>query len=378
MVSPSTRIRLAIVANRDVFFLSHRLPIALEALRRGWEVYLLAPDTGRRAEVEAYGINFVDVPISRSGSNPFYEARSVVALAKAYRSIRPDIVHHVGLKAILLGGLACRLFKVKHVVNAVSGFGYVFTGDGRRILRQVVSKVLRWVCGQGNESYIVQNPDDAAQVLAIGLCKKERITLIKGSGVDLKHFAYTPEPPESMVRILLPCRMLYDKGVMEFLGAAQSLRERLEGKALFVLAGDCDSGNKTVVPREELQRHEIPGYIEYIGFCKDIYSELQRSHIVVLPSYREGMPKSLIDAASVGRPLITTDAIGCRECVDDGVNGYLVPVRSVEALAEAISRLALSVELRQRFGLASRRKAEKEFSIEHVLDKTFALYEAGV
>lgn len=375
MNPPSYSTCLAIVCNIDAFLLSHRLPLALEALQRGWRVVVMAADTGRRAELEAYGITFVHIPFSRAGLNPLHEARCVYALYKAYRYHKPDIVHHVGLKGIVSGSIAARLGGIKSVVNAVSGFGYAFTGEGRTLLCSITKMALRLSCYSSCFRYIVQNPDDALLIEHLGLSTAERITLIKGSGVCLRQFAYTSEPDEAHVRILLPSRLLYDKGVMEFLQAAHLLRERLAGKALFALAGQHDTGNPSVIPQSVLNEYLEPGYIEYIGFCKNMYEELKRSHIVVLPSYREGMPKALIEAAAVGRPLVATDAIGCRECVDDGVNGYLVPVKSVELLAEAIYKLAVSSELRQGFGLASRRKAESEFGIDQVVVKTFAVYE---
>lgn len=366
--------KLLLVVNVDWFFLSHRLPIALEAIRQGWEVYVLASDTGRKKEIESYGIHFIHVPFKRSGKNPFHELRCIYQLCKFYRKLDPTIIHHVTLKASLLGSIAAKISHKKAVINAISGFGYNFT-DGRNGILQKIIKWLMNIAFKSNTThFILQNPDDLKQIKDRNYVPDKNLILIKGSGVSLKEFSYTPPIKKDKVYILFPARILYDKGIRELLSAAYLFREKLENKATFILAGDCDDENITSVKEKDLKKKLIPGYIEWIGFRKDIIEEYKKSDIVVLPSYREGMPKSLIEAAAIGRPIITTDATGCKECVMPNYNGIIVKVKSVDDLAEAIYSLVLDGDRRIQYGKNSRTLAEKEFSIDSVLQKTFELY----
>ncbi|MDO5665374.1 MAG: glycosyltransferase family 4 protein [Bacteroidia bacterium] len=375
MKTDKKRLVYFLVVNVDRFFLSHRLPLALEAVKRGYDVYLLSADTGKRKEIEAYGIKFLNVPFQRSGQNVFHEINCVRILSNYYKKFQPDIIHHVTLKATLLGSLAAKRAKISNVINAISGMGYNFTNGRNGLLQKTIKVVMNIAFKSKYFYFILQNPDDLRLMKGFNFVPESHYKLIKGSGVDLEEFSFTEAKEKDKIRILFPARILYDKGIMELIGAANSLRDKWEGKIIFILAGDCDKNNKAVIHQLDLEKLLVPGYIEWIGFRKDIISQHQQSDIVILPSYREGLPKSLIEACAIGRPIITTDVPGCRECVVDGYNGYIVPAKTVEPLAQAIDKLCASKEERIEMGRNSRKLAEKEFSIESVVEKTFSIYD---
>ena len=362
------------VANVDWFFISHRLPLALHALEQDYEVYLLSLDTGRRQELEAKGIHFINIPFKRSGSNHFHELKCIFLLYRYYNRYKPEIIHHITLKASLLGSLAGKMVGNHHIINAISGLGYNFTDGRDGWLQKAIKLFIRLAFKSKNISFILQNPDDVELIKGLDLVPFSRIFLIKGSGVNLDEYSYFKASDEFPLKVLFPARILLDKGVMEFIEAAKILESEFLGKAKFILAGDCDKENLSVLGEEELQKFLVKDYIEWIGFQKNMKLIYQNSSIVILPSYREGLPKSLIEACSVGRPIITTDVPGCRECVEDGVNGYLVPAKDADSLADAIKLLLMDAEKRDEFGRNSRLLAEKEFSIDKVIDLTFNIY----
>lgn len=367
--------KIVYVVNVDWFFISHRLPLALHAIEEGDEVYLLTFDTGRKEELQQKGIHFVDIPFERSGSNPLHEIKCIRKLKQAYIRINPDIIHHITLKASLLGCIAAKLAHNGNVVNAISGFGYMFTEDRKGLMQTVVKKLIHFAFKSKSFSFILQNPDDVKSVKEMDLVPDDNIYLIKGSGVDLRVYDYFVPQRHEKVSCLFPARILRDKGVVEFIEAAMQLKNEYEGKVKFVLAGDCDEENPAVLHESELNSMLIPGYIEWIGYQKMMIPVFTSSDIVVLPSYREGLPKSLIEACAIGRPIITTDAIGCRECVYDGENGFLVPVKDSESIAFALKKLFDNDELRLQMGKMSRKLAERDFSIDSVIEKTFAIYQ---
>lgn len=362
------------MVNVDWFFISHRLPLALQALKDGYEVYLLTADTGRRKELEAAGIRFIAIPFERSGRNPFHELKCLWLLCKYYRIYRPDVIHHITLKAALLGSLAAKLTFSRKVVNAISGLGYNFTDGRNGVVQKMIRFLIRIAFKSRHFSFILQNPDDVKMISGLHLVPASHIHLIKGSGVDLDLFRETPPEEKKKLHILFPARILRDKGVMEFIGAARMIREESAGKAVFLLAGDCDKGNLAVLKEADLLPLLDPGYVEWIGFRKDMYAVYRESDIVVLPSYREGLPKSLIEACAVGRPVITTDVPGCRECVREGWNGFLVPAKDFRMLAKAILELVRNGGLRKEFGRHSRLLAEQQFSLKIVVEKHMKIY----
>lgn len=364
--------RLAYIVNVDWFFISHRLPLALHALAEGWEVFLLTKNSGRKQELESLGIHVYDVPFGRTSLNPILELKCVMTITSIIKQINPDVIHNVTWKGCLLGGIAAKMARCKSVVNALSGLGSVFINKG--LVNKIMGLLAKIAFKDDYSAFIFQNPDDIEWFKTLGYASEDRIFLIKGSGIDLQKYAYKAPVTKEKLRILFPARMLKDKGLCELVEAMKILRCKYEGKVELVLAGSCGDANKTSISEEELRSMLISGYISWIGNQNDMYSVYVDSDIVVLPSYREGLPKSLIEACAVGRPIVTTDVPGCRECVDDGINGYLVPVKSVKELADALAKLIDSSDDRKKFGIASRKKAESDFSIENVIQKTFAIY----
>jgi glycosyltransferase involved in cell wall biosynthesis len=369
--------RLFMVVNVDWFFLSHRLPVALAAKKAGYDVTIVTCDTGRGNEIKSHGLNFIDLPFKRSGTNIMYEMKCIRLLKEVYTKHKPDLLHHVTIKVALYGSIAARLSKAGGVVNAISGLGYNFTGDRKGITQRILLFMMKFGFKRKNMHFIFQNEDDINTFKSLNLVEDKQVTLIKGSGVNLQEFAATPLMPDTgKVKVVLPARMLYDKGVIEFIEAAKLLKNQLSDKAEFILAGDVDKENLAAIPEEKIKGLMDGNYLRWIGFQKDMVGLLKTADIVVLPSYREGLPKSLIEAAAIGRPIITTDVPGCRECVVDGYNGFLVPAKDEHRLAGAMLELIKNRELQTRMGQHSRLLAEKEFSIDKVIQETTAIYSA--
>lgn len=370
--------KLFLVVNVDWFFLSHRLPIALAAKKNGYDVTVLAIEEGGHGnEIRGHGLKFIPLPTSRSGTNIFTELKVLVFLYRYYKEERPDIIHHVAVKPVTYGSMAAKLAGVPKVVNALSGLGFLFiNADTNRIAHTIVNTFFNYGFKNPNLRFILQNSDDLQMIRDMEVLKTEQIFMIKGSGVDLNEFAYTPEQKleEGKVKILLPARMLWDKGIGEFVEAAKIIHKRIPNRAEFILAGNVDMGNRARILEAQLETWNLEGAVKWIGFQKNIVEVIRSVQIVVLPSYREGLPKSLIEACAIGRPIITTDVPGCREVVTEGVNGFLVPKKDSAELAERLIQLITNKALRTQMGKAGRQKAEAEFSIENVLDQTFDIY----
>jgi glycosyltransferase involved in cell wall biosynthesis len=299
-------------------------------------------------------------------------------MAAAFRAVRPDIVHLVTIKPLLYGGLISRFMGVKKVVCAVSGLGYVFVAEGRvaRLRRWVLGKLLRASIGHAGAHVIIQNNDDLEELRRRGILPHCATHLIRGSGVDLDAFRPHVEA-DGKPRVVLPARLLVDKGTREFCAAADLLAAR-DVDCEFMLAGPLDPDNPSGLSGSELEKLLHGGRVTWMGQQDDMPSVLRRSHVVVLPSYREGLPKALIEAAAAGKPIVTTDVPGCRDVVEHGVSGIIVPVKNSQALADAIEELLASSELRKTYGSAGRRRAETEFGIDAIVAQTLALYETGL
>lgn len=362
------------MANVDWFFISHRLVIAEEAMKNGFEVVVAAEDTGRGFEIANKGIEFINLPLSRSGTNPIHELYSVLQIYKLYNNIKPDILHHITLKPVIYGSVIAKFLNIKNVINAVSGLGYNFTEGRINIISKIMIRLMK--IGFSNKTvFIFQNKDDFKELLELKVLSPEsKIYFIKGSGVNLKEFYPCEFPSFDRINVLLPSRMLWDKGVNEFHEAATLLKSDYFNKVQFILAGIADNNNKAGVTAKLLNSWNDNNYFKWIGHQNDIIEVYRNSHIVVLPSYREGMPKSLIEACAMGRAIITTEAIGCQECVDEGKNGLKVPIKDAQSLANAIRILISSPEKIIDMGIESRIKAENEFSIDYVISKHIKIY----
>jgi glycosyltransferase involved in cell wall biosynthesis len=363
------------VVNVDWFFISHRLILAQEALNKGFEVFVACEDTGRSGEINDKGIRFINLPFSRSSTNLIIEFSTLTKFYKIYSEIKPDIVHHITLKPIIYGTLISRLFKVKGVVNAVSGLGYNFTSGRKGLVQNIMIRLLRIGFTRDNLTIIFQNDDDKKVFKDLNIISNtNRIVKIKGSGVNLAKFSQSPLPSFDVIKILFPARMLWDKGIKELRISSEILKKKYKDKIEIILCGSVDDGNKAGVSTSYLNSWQDGKFIKWIGYQKDMVKAYQDCHIVVLPSYREGMPKALIEACAIGRSIITTDAVGCKECVDEGVNGLKVPVYSTIELATAIEKLILNPEKIEAMGRESRLKAEREFNIIDVIAKHLQIY----
>lgn len=364
---------LLFVVNVDWFFLSHRLPIALAAKKAGFHVTVAAADTGKGDAIRQNGLDFLPMPMTRKLSGLVAEIRAVLFLASIYHKFRPGLVHHVTMKPILYGSFAAWLTRRPAVVNAISGLGYAFSSHGHAKIRHRVAKSLYHVALHLPQSRtIFQNKDDLEEFCSSGLLPWEQAVLIRGSGVDCSRFRPTKQPEGNLI-VMLPSRMLWNKGVGEFVDAARTIRKD-HPDVRFVLVGSPDEGNRLTVPLPTLNDWVQAGIVEWWGQEEDMVSTLSAASIVVLPTYREGLPKILLEAAASARPIVATDVPGCREIVWQRVNGILVPPRDSAALAEAIQTLLRSPKLREQFGKAGREIAVAEFSEQSIVEQTLRVY----
>lgn len=379
--SSSAPPRLLFVVNADWFFASHRLPLARACVEAGFDVTLCAGPADPRAqrEIEAAGIRFEPLFIERGGTSPAGELRTLAALLRVYRAVRPDIVHHVTIKPVIYGSVVARALGVRGIVNAVSGLGYAFIpraedGAKHRVLRRALWAAYRMALDGRRTRVIFQNADDRATFVQKRLVAYERTVLVPGSGVDFSAFPALPLPEGRFVA-LLPARLLWDKGVGEFVNAAKQLRERWP-EARFVLLGRIDPGNPAAIQQEQVESWVRSGIIEWWGHCEHrmVPEALAKTHVVVLPSYREGLPLALAEAAAAGRACITTDVAGCRDTVRDGETGWLVPARDATALAVALEHaLADRAEVERRGRLAAK-FARERFGTDVVIERTLSIY----
>ncbi len=362
--------KLLFVVTEDWYFVSHRLALAVEARRAGFDVAVATREGVHGQVIRDAGLKLIPFALSRRGGNPVME---IARLVRLYHRERPDIVHHVALKPVFYGAFAARLAGVSRVVNAVAGLGWLFTSGGLAIrqLRPVIRKVLARLLAAPGCHTIVQNPDDQNLLIGAGVTQAQ-LHLIRGAGVDTDIFA-PGDMPQLPVTVVLAARMLWDKGVGEFVSAGMRLHSA-GVFARFVLVGEPDAANPASVPLATLKSWNGRNGIEWWGRREDMPEVLKEAHIACLPSYREGLPKSLLEAAACGLPIVTTDTPGCREVVTDGENGFLVPVKQVDALASALKRLIVDADLRRKMGERSRVLALAEFSQDQVIQQTLAVY----
>lgn len=368
--------KLLIVVNDAAFFLSHRRNIAQAATSAGMEVSICCPNDPGAAEIERLGFTRHSIELSRWGANPLREIATIKALFRLYRRVRPDVVHHVTIKPVIYGSLAAKAAGVPAIVNAISGLGQVFTSSGpKAVLRRTAVKFLyRCALGGPRVRVIFQNDDDRRAFLDAGLISAERTILVRGAGVDLASLPMLPQA-EGMPTVLFASRLLREKGIHEFVAAAEQLRGRAT-KAQFLIAGAPVPGNPGSISAEQYETWKRGGVVECLGYQNDISVSMKRAHIVCLPSYYgEGVPKILIEAAAAGRAIVTTDWPGCRDIVRHGHNGLLVEPRDSTALADALQKLLENPQLRSEFGSRGRARVEQEgFDEATVVRQTLELY----
>ncbi len=365
---------LLFVVNIPEFFLSHRLPLAIGARNAGFTVHIATGPGSACQEIAELGFEHHLLPISRSGRNPFAELRTLWGLYRLMRTIRPDLVHLVTIKPVLYGGMMARFSGVPAMVAAISGLGTVFVDrDKKRSwMRRGIEWLYRLALGHSNAKVILQNPDDRSALIGMGAVHKDKTVLIRGSGVSLATYPMRPEP-EGVPVVTFASRLLEDKGVREFVEAARVLKER-GVVARFWLAGSPDLGNLTSITEKELSHWSKDGCVETLGYRSDIPNLFANSNIVVLPSYREGLPKALVEAAACGRAVVTTNVPGCRDAIEPESSGLLVPVRDASGLADAIQFLIENPDRRKQMGVSGRALAEREFAIEKVVDAHLVIY----
>ncbi len=367
--------KILFLINNDWAFWSHRVSLARAMRARGAEVVVLTHVNYLEQAIKQEGFQLIPWHISSGSLNPFREFLAFLQVLHVYRHERPDLVHHVTIKSVIYGGLAARLCGNIPSVNAITGLGHVFISQswGMRLLRRLLLVLFRWVLRRRGSTTIFQNADNCNDLVKAGVVPQERIVLIRGSGVDVKAFSPRPEPNGVPV-VILATRMLWEKGVADFVDAASKLREQ-GVSARFVLVGDPDPGNPACIPRDQLLSWAASGVVEWWGHRNDMPAVLAESNVVCFPSYYgEGVPKVLIEAASCGRAIVTTDVPGCREVVRNGDNGLLVPAKDANALAGALKALILDPGLRAMMGVQGREIAVREFSEERVIRETLAVY----
>jgi glycosyltransferase involved in cell wall biosynthesis len=366
----STKPKLLFVVTEDWYFVSHRLPLAIAAIKAGFDVVVATRVRQHADMIEKAGIRLVPIEMSRRSGNPF---RELMTLFLLYRRERPEIVHHVALKPVLFGSMVACLRGFPAQVNAVAGLGWLFISRSRTA--RLVSPAIRWLLAKLLSAprcrVIVQNPDDSELLRQSGV-PESRLRMVRGAGVDTLMFSPAPEPPEPIC-VMMATRILWDKGVGEFVEAARQIRQSV-ANVRFVLVGDPDADNPASVPEATLKAWQRECVVEWFGHCDGMEKIFHTAHVVCLPSYREGLPKVLIEAAACGKPIVTTDVPGCREVVCDGDNGLLVPVRDSKALSIALRRLIDNSELRSQMGRRGREIALTEFSSEHVIARTLDVY----
>ena len=380
-----SRPRLLFVVNEDWSFCSHRLHLAQAAVRNGFDVTVATRISRHRETIERHGIRVVPFELPRRISNPIREAAAIARLTKLYRHLRPDIVHHVVLKTVLYGSLAAKSAGVPAVVNAITGLGHVFSGtDWKcRALRSVILRGLRYGLDLPNACVIFQNHSDRWQLLRHRVVPAERTTVICSAGVNVNQFRPTGFPDwssdgraDGRPIVMLPSRMLWTKGIGEFVQAARLLRNR-GLSARFVLVGRVDPDNPGHVSEQQLRSWEQTGQVEWWGHRSDMPRVLNQASIVALPSYyREGAPKVLLEAAACARPVVTTDWCGCRDVVDPGRTGLLVPPRDAGALADTLQQLLCDRQQCIEMGRQGRQWVVRNFSESIVAAKTFDVYSA--
>ena len=368
--------RILFFITEDWYFWSHRLPIARAARDAGFEVLVATRVDQHKALIEKEGFRLVPISLERRSKNVIKGIFNILEIIKIYRREKPDIVHHVAIKPVLYGSWAARMTGIPAVVNALAGLGFIFVAQGWKasILRRLVVFAYRLAFSAKKTIGIFQNPEDLKLFVAAGVVKSEKAVLIRGSGVDTSRFIPLPEPV-GIPTIVLASRMLWHKGVGEFVDAAKTLK-KAGIKCRMFLVGIPDPENPASIPKEVLRSWQDEGIVEWWGYREDMPQVLSKAHIVALPTtYGEGVPKILIEAASCGRPIVATDVPGCREIVRNNENGLLIPPHNSRAFVDAIKILIEDPELRASMGARGRKIVEAEFSEEIVVRQTMAVYE---
>ncbi|MEY3787270.1 MAG: hypothetical protein RIQ94_224 [Pseudomonadota bacterium] len=370
--------KILFFANTDWYLFNFRLALAKHLREQQVEVVMVSPFGPYGKKLEEEGFRWIAVQMDRRSLNPLTETKLIWRLICIYNVEKPDIAHHFTIKCVVYGGLAASYVGIRGVVSSVVGLGHIYTGNNLkvRVLRPIVNQLLRFVMNGVHRRLVLQNPDDCQIFLSAGLIDEDHLHLIKGSGVDTQRFQPDLKKssiPQPNLNVVFAARLLWDKGLAELIEAIKLLNS--QGIiATYLIAGETDRGNPASVPNEILTEwRNIPNVI-LLGHVAEMTEILVDAILMVLPSFREGLPRSLIEAAAAGLPIVTTDVPGCREVVDHGVTGFLVPVRDSVALAEALAKLLKDPILAYNMGLAGRAKVLAEFDERIVFEKTLTVY----
>lgn len=373
---PGDAPKLLYVVNIPRFFLSHRMPLALAARQSGYDVQVATSvqDSDSVGRIRDQDLRLHPIPLSQHGMNPLSELRTISALGRLYSGLKPDLIHHISIKPVLYGGIAARLTRQPAIIHAMSGLGYVFVSRERRasLLRQITRPVFRAVTASAHNRMIFQNADDRQFFVKHGMISSEKAVLIRGSGVDENVFTAQRETLDASPVVLFAGRLLWQKGIGQFVEIAR----RLRGRARFRVVGYEEATSPLNVSAARLRAWADEGLIEWLGKRDDMPQVYAESNIVCLPStYGEGVPKVLIEAAACGRACVTTDTPGCREIVRHGENGFAVPPKDIDALAAAVDRLIRDPALRQEMGARGRQVVLANFTLRQVIEETLGLYQ---
>lgn len=383
----SEKIKLCFVVNNAAFFVSHRLPIAVDAIKRGFSVYLLIGNPGSVSMefaalkvISDFDIKVTQCQFSSDGLNPFIELFQFIKVVVKLSKIKPDIVHCVSPKGVLYGGLAAKILKTPKLVVAISGMGSLFTNaekryKGTKVASILYKRLLSIIFSCKNKTIIVQNRDDREFILGFGNVYEDEAILIPGSGVDLKLFSQVKLNEKERI-VLFPARILRDKGAIEFADAARLLKMNFPDWR-FVMSGSSDYANPSKICQKIIDQWVMDGFIEWRGHVSNMIELYAKASIVCLPSYREGMPKALLEAAAAGCAVVTTNTIGCKDAIIPNSTGILVPVCDVPSLVDALTSLMENASLRSEYGRAGISLAAEKYSLDSVVHKTMAIYSIG-
>ncbi|MBS1210634.1 MAG: glycosyltransferase family 1 protein [Proteobacteria bacterium] len=369
--------KIVLFANTDWFLYNFKLSLAQALRARGDEVILLSPPGEYGPRLHALGFRWEPLPVSRSGVNPLAELVVIRRISDLYRAWQPDLVHHFTIKCVIYGSFAARCVGVRGIVNSVTGLGFALLANSfkARLIRPVVLALYRLAL-RGTQ-VIFQNADNRDTLAGYGVLAKSGVQVIAGDGIDTTRFVPAAQPPDSPV-VLMMARLLYSKGVADFVAAARGVREQLP-EVRFLLAGAPDPGNPESVDESSLAAWRATGDVEFLGQRSDVLALNQSASVVVLASTQgEGIPRALLEGAACGVPMVATDVPGCRDLVVDGVTGLLVSPGAPAQLAAALLRLLRDAALRAQMGAAARARVEQTFSDQQVIAQTCAVYQSAL
>ena len=366
--------KVLLVANTDWYLYNFRLSLGKFLRDKGFDVVFVSPDGEYRESILRNGFQHIKWHLNRRSTSIFSEVKALIELVRIYKKENPNLVHHFTIKPVLYGSIASRFINIKAVVNSITGLGYIFLSNDwkGKLLRLLVFPIYKFSLSHPNNFIIFENSFDRDVFLKNKFIRKERSSIIQGVGVDEVYYGYSSDPKVEVPLVILPARMLYDKGINTLVEAAKKLKSMVAVR--IALVGDVDPGNPSTIDVSTIRKWENDGLVEWWGFQQDMRHIYQNCNIVTLPSFGEGLPTVLIESAASGRPIVASDVAGCRDVVKDGVNGFLVPPKDSEALANAIHTLINNPNMRVEMGLEGRKLVLENFTSKIVNENTYQIY----